>query len=312
VVLGGPTVRVLAVHDPEEELQGILGKMALVSLIGIAILAPEAIPAILGFMALSQAAGDLADKIWGPNSGARNIVQGLLGLGALGLGARGVEDPVVDEEPPASQNDSNFRQRIDEAPNQAAADDVRYERYQARGGQMDREEWQAATDRLRANQAQGRADEDNALNDLGIENNNYNQTSDGQPRDIVRYTSDDGVSTRPDGVTDSHWVDVKSQSEGTVYYTQQLRAESEGAQSDGGKELGVIISNDDASAVRPSGPLADNATVLHNDPQTGQWSVWDTSANDGDGGWSPITQGQAKSLLNGPPPNDPSGGDPQR
>jgi uncharacterized Zn-binding protein involved in type VI secretion len=123
VVLGGPTVRVLAVHDPEEELQGILSKMLVVSLIGVAVLQPETIPAILGFMGLSTAAGDLADAIWGPNSGARNIVQGLLGLAALGLVARDPGDLGGVDEAPARLSPEELQAAADKILN-ALPDDI--------------------------------------------------------------------------------------------------------------------------------------------------------------------------------------------
>lgn len=102
VVFGGPTERVLEVHDFEEQLGTVLGIGVVVSMIGIVILQPEAIVPILGFMVVSEGAGDLADAIWGPDSGARDIVQGLLGLGALiFFGRRGMrEEPVVKNEPP--------------------------------------------------------------------------------------------------------------------------------------------------------------------------------------------------------------------
>ncbi len=38
---------------------------------------------------------------------------------------------------------------------------------------------------------------------------------------------------------------------------------------------------------------------MHRDSQTGQWSIWDTRANKGQGGWTPITDGLAASTLGG-------------
>jgi hypothetical protein len=210
---------------------------------------------------------------------------------------------------------AEFRKRIDEAEangNKVEADNVRYERYKYEQEQegrtpSSRDEWQVHTDRLRANQARGRANEDAALESAGVQNNNYAQTPGGTSRDLITYTSSDGVVTRPDGVTDSKWVDVKSVEEGTVYYTEQLRAQKEGAVSghpDGTpRDLAVVIANKDPKAVRPSEPLANNATVVHRNSETGQWSVWDKRANNNQGGWTPIQPDQAASALGGKIPD---------
>ncbi len=87
VVIGGPTKRLLKVHD-EEELSAVLNKMMLVSMFGVVLLEPLAIIPILGFLVVNEGVGDLADKMFGKDSGARDIAQGLLGLGALVGGGR--------------------------------------------------------------------------------------------------------------------------------------------------------------------------------------------------------------------------------
>ena len=62
----------------------------------------------------------------------------------------------------------------------------------------------------------------------------------------------------------------------------------------------VVITNDNPSGVRPSGPLAENALVLHRDTKTGKWRAWDIHLNDGEGGWSrTITSEQVATLLGG-------------
>ncbi|MBW4510482.1 MAG: hypothetical protein KME64_28795 [Scytonematopsis contorta HA4267-MV1] len=166
---------------------------------------------------------------------------------------------------------------------------------------MTREEWQLATDRLRANQDKGQADEDAALEALNIQNNNYARTPDGKLRNPITYESDEGIVTRPDGVTESKWVDVKSVDKGTVYYTEQLRAQKEGARKghpDGKqRDLTVVLSNINRTEVQPSRPLADSADVLHRNSQNGQWSFWDKRANKGQGAWQNITDDQAASIL---------------
>jgi uncharacterized Zn-binding protein involved in type VI secretion len=83
VVIGGPTQRVLPVHDPEEELETVLKYAMAVSMIGVIILQPEAIVFIAGFMVVNEAAGEIGDMI-GP--GWRDILQGALGLGVLAFG----------------------------------------------------------------------------------------------------------------------------------------------------------------------------------------------------------------------------------
>jgi uncharacterized Zn-binding protein involved in type VI secretion len=89
VQIGGPTIRVLDVNDPEAEAQDFLGKVVLASAVGLVLLNPATLVPILGFVALNEGVGDVADAIWGKDSGARDIAQGALGLGALGLaGAR--------------------------------------------------------------------------------------------------------------------------------------------------------------------------------------------------------------------------------
>jgi uncharacterized protein YjbI with pentapeptide repeats len=72
---------------------------------------------------------------------------------------------------------------------------------------------------------------------------------------------------------------VKSIEQGTAYYTDQLRAQKEGAlkgHPDGKqRDLAVVISNNNRTDVQPSKPLADSAKVLHRNAETGKWSLWD-------------------------------------
>jgi hypothetical protein len=222
-----------------------------------------------------------------------------------------VSEPIASTAKTDKERNADFRKRIDSAPNQEAAEDIRYERYKWECDQegrtpLPKDEWQVATDRLRANQLRGRENEDAALEAIGVQNNNYAQTPNGQPRNPITYESQEGVVTRPDSVTDSKWIDVKSAEQGTVYYTEQLRAQKEGAVSghpDGRqRDLAVVISNDqvpNADNIRPSRPLADNALVFHRNSATGEWAVWDKAANRGQGGWKSITDDQAASSLGG-------------
>lgn len=207
--------------------------------------------------------------------------------------------------------EADFRRRIDSASTKEAADNVRYERYLWECEQegrlpMPRDEWQIITDRLRANQDRGQAAEDAVLNALGIQNNNYARTPDGQPRSPITYESDEGIVTRPDGVTESKWIDVKFIEKGTAYYTEQLRAQKEGALKgypDGKqRDLAVVLSNNNRTDVKPSEPLANAAVVIHYKAQTEKWSIWDKRANNDQGDWQNITDSQAASILGGTRP----------
>lgn len=211
------------------------------------------------------------------------------------------------EQPPQPKTDREWRQLIDNPPPGKTPNDMRYERYrqqalaEGRESPLPREKWERANQILRENQARGRVNEDKALSAAGVENNNYAEAA-GKPRRVVEYPNGDEV-VRPDGITDTKVIDVKSINEGTVYYTDQLAAEKLGARSGvpGGKprDLAVVIANDNPAVVRPSSPLANNATVLHHHSQTGTWSAWDRTANNGLGGWLPISAGDAVTTLGG-------------
>jgi hypothetical protein len=243
------------------------------------------------------------------------------GLHTFAVGAAGVlvhnRDPNLTDK----QNDEieaiekKYRDKINDAEakgDQKKADDWRYKRNkeirEVKGlPKLKREEWDEMKDRIRENQERGGEDEDDALEKLGVQNNNH-ATDDktGEDREIVTHTSKgEGVTVRPDGVTDSHWLDNKSKADedGVVYNEKQQRAEKEGAQKEG-KELGIIISSDDHTAVRPSAPLAEEADViLHRDTETGKWRVWDKDANDGEGGWSKAMPAKEAAKLVGGEPN---------
>jgi uncharacterized protein DUF4157 len=215
----------------------------------------------------------------------------------------GTESPVSGQQSRADM-EAEYRRRIDSATdNIVEADNIRYERHQRRAEAenrpaMDRDDWQEATDRLRENTRRGRIDEDAALESTGIQNNNYAESVAGGQRSPVTYTDPrTGITTRPDGVTDSNWVDVKSVNEGTVYFTDQLRTQMRGAAPQRG--LAVVITNPARNAVRPSGPLADAAVVVHRNSATGRWARWSPSMNDGGGGWTSISRSEASSLLGG-------------
>ncbi|NOK62648.1 MAG: hypothetical protein GFH27_549293n106 [Chloroflexi bacterium AL-W] len=202
---------------------------------------------------------------------------------------------------------TEWRQLIDNPPPGRTADDMRYQRYRQTALEEGRTpsartRWDEQNARLRENNARGRLSEDQALESVGVNNNNYGTTPSGQPRDVVRYdTTIDGrpISVRPDGVSSSHWIDVKSTT-GTQYYTEQLRAQAQGAQ-EAGRRLAVVLTNS-GEAVRPSGPLSDAADVFFRNSDTGNWARWNARANNGQGGWVNVTAEQAQRMLGGGTP----------
>jgi len=196
--------------------------------------------------------------------------------------------------------EADYRKRIDSAP-EHLKDDVRFDRHRARAklegrDPMKRGDWDDSVERLRASSARGTADEGAALGSVGAKNNNL-VAEVGEPR---TFTVGD-VTVRPDSITPTRVVDVKSIEKGTLFYDAQLRAEKTGAIFGGfdGKprDLAIVMSNAERGAVRPSGPLAEAASVLHRNNVTGRWSFWDKAVNNGAGGWTDLTKDAAKALL---------------
>jgi hypothetical protein len=109
-------------------------------------------------------------------------------------------------------------------------------------------------------------------------------------------------------------MDVKSVPSGrdddgnprTVYQTDQLRSQRDGAHDDGKQHVTVISSDGPAEDTRPSSNLGDpkkggSDHVLHRDNTSGQMSQWDPKANEGAGGWSPISNDAARQTVGGTP-----------
>jgi hypothetical protein len=117
-----------------------------------------------------------------------------------------------------------------------------------------------------------------------------------------------GTNTRPDAVSSDALVDVKKVPHqmgpdgepNTLFNSEQLRAQQDAAKASG-REPVTVVSNNNPAAVRPSGPLAKNSTVLRHNPETGQFSEWNPLSNDGAGGWDPISNGAARSIVGGEP-----------
>ncbi|GGK12180.1 hypothetical protein GCM10008955_01760 [Deinococcus malanensis] len=201
-----------------------------------------------------------------------------------------------------------FRNRIDQAgPTEVWP--IRYERYQknklnARQSAESFENWLPRAQRAHANQLRGLMQENAAIDATGMENNNYNTTRDGDSRKPVVYTTSvDGVevAVRPDAVSDTVWADIKALS-GDVdvqHFTRQLRAEYEGALSEGKKFIVVLSS--DSPQVRPSGTLAREAAgedliVLRRDPASGEWYNWESIGKDRMA-WKPVPLEDVRQLV---------------
>jgi hypothetical protein len=206
-----------------------------------------------------------------------------------------------------------FRKRIDrlEPHSPAKADRLRFQRHRLsraqKAGTLDpaevrkfqntqrRLENRVSGTQLRANARRGLAHEDVALRDLKLPNNNTS---------TAPWThTHDGVTTRPDSFTRKASVEVKSTSD-VQYRTTQIRT-----QQTAGRHV-TVITGGPSSGVRPSGPLTDpvilqkpggspvvlKPRILHRDPATGGWSMWDRKLAAG-GGWRPISKSSARRLV---------------
>ena len=217
------------------------------------------------------------------------------------------KDPGPPEQP---LTDAEWRKKIDAA--KAAGDAVeaqrlrrqRYLQRRAEKGETPQslEQWEKSTYQVRKNAAKGRAAETKALDELGIPNNNTLETAkDGKIRTYPDPPIKGEPSCRPDGVTDSHWVDIKATNQPVVYRSDQQNLERMGAQADGGKKLGIVIVTDvpkgGTPGPRPSKPLSRQATVVASDGK-GNWWRWSNTADGGKGGWKSASEGDVKGMLN--------------
>jgi RHS repeat-associated protein len=211
---------------------------------------------------------------------------------------------------------AHFRRRVDAAGNDGlAAAQARYDRNRvARHNEghppLTPNQWADHNNRLASNSERGRAQENAALNDLGLRNNN-----DAAPRKT--YPASDGGVTVPDGVGSGTSniggengrgaiVDVKSvpdtrdedDNQRVVYNTTQLRDQQGGAHAETRPHV-TVITNADSDAVRPSRTLGDphdgSDVVLHRNSETGEWSQWNSAS-----GWEPISRDQARAIVGSP------------
>jgi hypothetical protein len=236
-----------------------------------------------------------------------------------------------------------FRDRIDSPPRGVDPDAVRYERHCARSRRKGRkplepEDWDRKRQAFEASTQAGKVEENKALDDLGIQNNNAATDASGAPRDIHQFSTmvpqrktavEEGASplkgtmkatTRPDGVTDTYYIDVKrvdpSAKRPVIDDDQQMRAERLGGQRgkgpDGKKRKHAVIivseSGPTGPAARPSSGLADSGSDIYfRDQTSGDWYKWDKTLNGGKGGWSaPTTKAKVMAELGATAPSPPS------
>jgi RHS repeat-associated protein len=167
-----------------------------------------------------------------------------------------------------------------------------------------KQSWDGSHDRVHENQKRGREHEDNALGAMGLKNNNL---KDGDDRPELFDGTEREGQTRPDALSDKAVVDVKSVPPGpgpdgkprTVYNTEQLKDQQAGKKP-GQSHVTVISSDGPAENTRPSGPLAENSTVLHRDNETGKMSHWDPNGgDDGSGGWNDASHDDVRDMVGG-------------
>lgn len=187
----------------------------------------------------------------------------------------------------------DFNSRIKSAPDDIAADNIRWERYelnQAKLGKtpppLDRDAWQIKADQVRKNQKIGRDRENSArdaLSDQLGENLNDNNTG-----NTCKTRCNDN-SSRPDSMNDNYVHEHKhlGGNTDTVYNTKQMETQQKWAEKNGRKHVVTISSDKPLGSgppkVRPSGPLAESGSDIHYfDAETGKIShTW----NNDTGGW---------------------------
>jgi RHS repeat-associated protein len=192
-----------------------------------------------------------------------------------------------------------FRDRIDNATDEAAKNQARYDRKCCVRDNLgephpDPADWKAKADRANENRNRGGKEQGATLDALGMKDNN--KTS---PQETFKTPS--GKDTVPDAVNESSVLDVKSVpddphpdgSEHVLYNSDQLRGQADGAKkSEPHRDHVVVMTNGNRGNCRPSGPLAKQSTVLHRDSKTGEWSQWESKT-----GWQSISQSDAQSIV---------------
>ena len=249
-----------------------------------------------------------------------------------GTGAEHKTDAQIDRMS-EKRMEAYYRNRIDHPPEDVNPDAVRYERHRARSRRGNREpdkpaEWDSERIAFQERSEAARVEENKTLDELGIQNNNRARDASGTRRDIHEFSTmvprekvapgkaakQKLVPTRPDGVSDSHYVDVKKIEPTTerqvIDDTQQMRAERMGGKRGKGpdgepREHAVIIVSDKGENVLPQatpsrGLARTDSEIYYRDQKSEEWFKWDKTLAGGKGGWAgPVDKSVVKAELGG-------------
>jgi hypothetical protein len=169
------------------------------------------------------------------------------------------------------------------------------------------EQWKVKNDNIAESRGIGTPRSKVIGDDLGLVNNDYNTTRDGQPREPVYYHDPiTGKASRPDQLSDSHVVEIKSFKDGTqnpkVSNTGQTDIQRQGAEADGKKHAVIMDTSGSRDSARPSRELSrQESEVYHQNRETGEWSRWDPEAKGGKGAWEKeiLTTREVSEALGG-------------
>jgi hypothetical protein len=177
------------------------------------------------------------------------------------------------------------------------------------GKKLKYDKWSKQYDRNMDNWKRGLEDQNNALEKIGVANNDHKD---------YRFTFFEGKkATRPDGVTDKAIIDCKSLSvrgppqERVLYFNDQLKLQRKAAKSKlacdppinhppQGRKFAVVMLSENKRMVRPSRNLANPAKgadyVFHRTTRRPyDWSVWDHKKNR----WKKIKASRVSELVGG-------------
>jgi hypothetical protein len=144
----------------------------------------------------------------------------------------------------------------------------------------------------------------------GDVNNDYNLGRNGNPRDTVLYsngkTGPDHKNSRPDALSDTRVVEIKSFKDGTEEAiarntSDQTVIQRNGARAQGKEHVVIMDTSGSRDSARPSGELSGKSDVYHLNRETGEWSHWDHLANGRKGAWEPdfLTAREVSESLGG-------------
>jgi hypothetical protein len=193
----------------------------------------------------------------------------------------------------------------------AAADQARYELNQLSRkieGLPDQtfEQWSPQNANISSSRSVGRERANAITDDLGLVNNDYKS----QEHKPVIYsngkTGQDRKGSRPDALSDTRAVEIKSFKDGTEEAiarnrTDQTDIQRKGAKDDGKQHTVIMDTSGSRDSARPSGKLSGKSDVYHLNRDTGEWSHWDPEAKGGKGAWKPdfLTTREVSEALGG-------------